>query len=78
MRNFSCAQIGEELPSWLLDPSGHRPDNPQLSGMVFCAVQASSPALVWTNEAKPTIGLVQGDPARPNLDQLHGWREKHW
>lgn len=58
--------------------SWHRPDNPQLAGMVFCAVQDSSPALVWTNEAELMIGLIQGDPAGPNLDQLHGWWKKHW
>jgi serine/threonine-protein kinase len=56
----------------------HRPDNPQVGGMVFCAVQESSPTVVWTNEAQLMICLVQGDPQGPNLDQLYGWWKKHW
>ena len=55
----------------------HRLDNPQLGGMVFCVVQESSPALVWTNQAELPIGLVQGDPQGPDLDQLYDWWKKH-
>ncbi|OSC42227.1 serine/threonine-protein kinase [Mycobacterium decipiens] len=57
--------------------SWQHPDSPQVGGMVFCAVQESSPTVVWTNEAQLMISLVQGDPQGPNLDQLFGWWKKH-
>lgn len=60
-------------------PTGwHRPESPQVGGMVFCAVQESSPTVVWTNEAQLMIFLAQGDPEGPNLDQLYAWWKKHW
>jgi serine/threonine kinase PknH len=55
----------------------HHADSPQIGGMAFCAVQESNPSLVWTNEAQLMIGLVQGDPQGPSLEQLDAWWKKH-
>ncbi len=55
----------------------HHADSPQIGGMAFCAVQESSPSLVWTTEAQLMIALVQGDPQGPTLDQLDAWWKKH-
>jgi serine/threonine protein kinase len=55
----------------------HHADSPQIGGMAFCAVQESNPSLVWTNEAQLVIGLVQGDPQGPSLEQLDAWWKKH-
>ncbi|WP_238559558.1 hypothetical protein [Mycobacterium liflandii] len=45
--------------------------------MIFCAIQEGSPSVVWTNEAQLMISVVQGDPRRPNLEELYSWWKKH-
>ncbi|WP_156296150.1 serine/threonine-protein kinase [Mycobacterium paragordonae] len=55
----------------------HHADSPQIGGRAFCAVQDSSPSLVWTNEAQLMIALTQGDPQGPTLEQLDAWWKKH-
>ncbi|OBK21689.1 protein kinase [Mycobacterium asiaticum] len=55
----------------------HHADSPQMGGRAFCAVQESSPSLVWTNEAQLVIALIQGDPGGPGLEQLDAWWKKH-
>ncbi|WP_415823581.1 hypothetical protein [Mycobacterium basiliense] len=68
-----------DCPGQMKSPADwHRPDNAQVGGRVFCAVQDSSPTVAWTNEAQMMMCVAQGDPQGPNLDQLFGWWRKHW
>ena len=67
----SCPGEAKSPADW------HHADSPQIGGMAFCAVQDSSPSMVWTNEAQLMIALVQGDPQGPSLEQLDSWWKKH-
>ncbi len=68
-----------ECPGRIQSPGPwHRVISPaQISGMLMCGLQHSSPTVVWTNDAGLMLGSVQADPPGPNFDQLYGWWASH-
>jgi serine/threonine kinase PknH len=47
------------------------------SGMLLCATRNGSPLLGWTDDANSLLGVINGVPSGPEIDQLYTWWMSH-
>ena len=47
------------------------------SGILFCGNRSEQPTVIWTDEERLLLNVVQTGDGGPNLDQLYGWWTQH-
>ncbi|WP_322861542.1 protein kinase [Mycobacterium europaeum] len=68
-----------ECPGRIQSPGPwHRNATPdKTSGMLVCGTQQENPMVAWTDDAELLVGVVNGQPQGPTLDQLYAWWMSH-